>query len=72
MAEFDYSKLRGRIIEKFGTYDAFFEILHVSSVMSSKRLNNNAGFSQEDVLEWSKPLDITLKEIGPFFYTLKV
>lgn len=69
---YDYSKLRGRIIEKFGTLNAFFEKLNISSVMASKKLNNKAGFSQADINQWCNLLDIDLKEVGSFFYAPKV
>lgn len=68
----DYSKLRGRIVEKFGTLKAFFEHLSISEVMASKKLNGNAGFSQKDIVEWCRILDIDLTDVGLYFFVLKV
>ena len=68
MADYSYRKLRGRIIEKFGTLSAFFEKLHITDVQASKKLNGKAGFSQEDIIEWCALLDIDLKDVGLFFY----
>lgn len=72
MLEFDYSKLRGRIVEKFGNYAAFFKKLDITEVQASKKLNGKAGFSQEDMIRWGGLLDISSEEMGLFFCTLKV
>lgn len=72
MLEFDYSKLRGRIVEKFGTYAAFFKKLDITEVQASKKLNGRAGFSQEDIVKWSDLLEISLEEMGLFFCAVKV
>lgn len=69
MADFKYRKLRGRIIEKFGTLNAFFETLNITNIQASKKLNNKAGFSQDDIVEWCQRLEIDIGDIGPFFYT---
>ena len=37
---FDYSKLRGRIKEKYDTQDAFADAIGIGRVSLSKRLNN--------------------------------
>jgi len=72
MHEYDYSKLRGRIVEKFGTYAAFFKMLDITDVQASKKLNGKAGFSQDDMVEWSKLLDIEIGDIGIYFCAVKV
>jgi len=68
---YDYSKLRGRIVEKFGTNTSFFKSLDITPVQGSKKLNGKAGFSQDDMVEWSRLLELDLQDIGPFFCTLK-
>ena len=69
---FDTSKLRGRIVEKYGTYEAFFKKLDMSRVQASKKLNGKSEFTRKDVWKWSDLLDIDLKDVGLFFYVLKV
>ena len=69
---FSTSKLRGRIVEKYGTYAAFFQKLDVSDVMASKKLNGKSEFTRKDVVEWSRLLDIDLSDVGLFFYALRV
>ena len=72
MAGNDYRKLRGRIVERYGTLNAFAEALGISYVQASKKVNGKAGFSQKDINEWSDLLGIELEEIGPFFYAHQV
>lgn len=69
---FDYSKLRGRIVEKFGSCEAFAKQLNITNVTVSKKLNNKSGFSLEDIILWTEKLDIHKNEIGVYFFTLKV
>lgn len=68
MLEFEYRKLRGRIVEKYGTINAFSEQLGISNIQVSKKINGKAGFSQKDVVKWCGLLDIALKDVGQFFY----
>lgn len=66
---YDYSKLRGRIVEKFGTISAFTEALGSSTVTVSSKLNNKSGFSRGDIEHWSELLEIPFVEIGLYFFT---
>ena len=68
---YDYSKLRGRIVEKFGTYTAFFKRLDITPMQGSKKLNGKAGFSQDDMVTWGNLLELDLSDIGPFFCAKK-
>ena len=71
---FDYSKLIGRIIEKFGTRRAFAEAVGISENSMSQKLSNKMAITTDDIKEWCKPefLDIHCDEIGVYFFTLKV
>ena len=69
---YDYSKLRGRIKEKFGTEGNFAEALGVSRVTVSNKFNRGKGLSQAVSLKWAELLDISQNEIGVYFFTLKV
>ena len=46
---FNYSKLRGKIKEKFATQSAFAKELGISSVSLSAKLNNRVEFSQMEM-----------------------
>ena len=65
---FKYAKLRGRIVEKYGTIDSFGDKLNISKTQLSKKMNGKAGFSQADIIQWSNLLDIDLCDVGSFFY----
>ena len=67
---FNYNKLRGRIIEKFGTIEKFSVSLGVTFETVSKKLNNKVSFSQKDIISWSDKLDIISDDIGSYFFAL--
>lgn len=71
---FDYSKLRGRIIEKFGSIKAFAEAYGLSSVTMSNKLNGKVAISMEDIIKMSSPefLDIQPCEYHLYFFVVKV
>jgi transcriptional regulator with XRE-family HTH domain len=69
---FDYSKLRGRIVEKFGTMSAFADYIGISEVALSRKLNNKIAISREDMIAWSKALDVSLNEYGAFYFAQKL
>ena len=65
---YTYSKLKGRITEKFGTQGALAEKLGISAVSVNKKLNGATGFSQEDIEAWAKVLDIKKSEYPAYFF----
>lgn len=68
----DYSKLRGRIKEKFNTLDSFAEALGMSRTSLSQRLNNQLEFSQNEIAKAMVLLDEDEVNMVDFFYTPKV
>ena len=70
--EFDYSKLRGRIVEKFGSIKDFSSNVSVSYIAVSKKLNNQIPISRADMMEWSELLGIPLEEYGVFYFVKKL
>lgn len=70
---YDTSKLRGRIIEKFGTQTAFCEKVNNSVSFVSQYLNGKGiNLDQKTIDKWADVLDIDLMEIPVFFFTKKV
>lgn len=69
---FNYSKLRGRIVEKYGTQSNFADALGKPIQTISTKLNNKVGFTREDILVWSKLLDISESEYGAYFFDRNV
>lgn len=65
---FSYNKLKGRIVEKYGTQGKFAEILGISKTAMSKKMNCETGFSQEDIIVWSELLGIKPEEYGEYFF----
>ena len=66
---FNYSKLRGKIKEKFATQSAFAKELGISSVSLSAKLNNRVEFSQMEMDKCCELLVIPKDFIPIFFYT---
>lgn len=64
-----YNKLRGRIIEKFGTQEKFAKAVGISENSLSKKMQCKTGISQSDMSQWSKLLDISIEEYGEYFFT---
>lgn len=71
---FDYSKLNGRIVEKFGSQRAFAKALGKSEVIISRKLCGKAGITTRDIAIWSSDefLDIPGDQIGDYFFKVKV
>ena len=71
---FDYNKLIGRIIEKFGTRRAFAEAIGISENSMSQKLSGKMAITTDDIKLWCKPefLDIHHSQIGAYFFTPKV
>lgn len=69
--QFDYSKLRGRIIEKFGSIRGFANHLDLQEQLVGKKLLNQVKISQPDIIKWSEALDIDQNDIGVYFFKLK-
>lgn len=69
---YDYSKLKGKIKEKYGTQDNFAEKLGIGRVSLSKRLTGKLEFSQNEIKKSCQLLDIPPDKISKYFFTLKV
>ena len=71
---FRYNKLRGRIVEKFGTLSNFalnlsaFKQKNIAVQVVSAKLNSKIGFTIDDVSEWCTLLEIPVAEIGSYFF----
>lgn len=71
---FDFSALKGRIIEKFGSCKAFAEAASLAASSVSAKLRGETPFRLNDIWEWSRPelLDIPAEDIPRYFFTPKV
>lgn len=69
---FDYRKLRGKIVEKYGSQTAFVLEYGVSENTFSMKMNNKVRFTSDDIVKISEMLDIPKEEVGIYFFTQKV
>lgn len=67
---FDYSKLNGKIKERFGTQSAFACALGLSSTSLSKKIHGKTQFTQNEMLTAAKLLNID--DVNDYFFTEKV
>ena len=65
--EMCYSKLKGRIIEKYKTQEQFANHLSISNQTMSRKMTGKSSFSQDDIIRWCKALDIDLRDAGLYF-----
>lgn len=70
--ECDYNKLRGRIIELFGSQEAFAEEVGQTPTTISYKLNNKKPITRNDIIKWGEVLMIEQENIGLYFFTEKV
>ncbi len=66
---YTYNKLRGRIVELYGTQGKFAEKLGVSRNAVSKKMTCQTEFSQADIIQWSMLLNLQKDEYGEYFFT---
>lgn len=68
---YDYSKMRGKIKEIYGTQSKFAKDMELSSVSISLKLNSKAGFTQNEIKKSCELLYIPEKEIPQYFFCVR-
>ena len=69
---FDYSKLRGRIVEKYGSQMEFAKAMNWSERTLSKKINGKIPWKQTDICIALKLLELSEDDIQEYFFTVKV
>lgn len=69
---FDYSKLRGKIIEKYGTQYSFAKAMKWSERTLSLKMNGLRPWKQTDICKAMELLDIPESEMQDYFFKKKV
>ena len=69
---FDYSKLTGRIREKFGTQKKFAEAIGKNPVTVSLKLTNKRYFDQQDIVQAVGALEISPEDVTSYFFTQRL
>lgn len=74
MPDFDYSRLRGRIVERYGSVSSLCVAKHLSTSTLGDRLNGKRAFRDHDIFLLCAPdcLDIKAEDIGTYFFKEKV
>lgn len=65
---YNYNKLRGRIVEKYGTQDKFAEAVGMTRQGVSMKMRGKTSFSQVDIQKWCDLLDIKTDQIAEYFF----
>lgn len=65
----DFSKLSGKIVEKYGTQYNFAIALGLSERSLSMKLNNKVGWRDEEMERAIDLLDLDLNDIPTYFFT---
>ena len=69
---YNYSKLLGKITEKFGTQASFAKSMNISERSLSLKLTNQVPFKQPEISKACQLLGISDKEIPAHFFALEV
>lgn len=69
---YDYSKLSGKITEKYGTQYKFAKAMDLSERSISLKLSGKVEFKQSEIEKACEILEITKKEIVEYFFKQKV
>lgn len=67
---FKYNKLRGRIIEKFGSIRAFADAYGISLNSMSRKLTGKMAISTKDIVKMAKLLGIEPHEYHEYFFAV--
>lgn len=63
-----YKKLRGRIIEKYGSLKNYASEMGLTSTQISRYMNGKARFTRDKMLLWGEKLDIEKDDLGSYFF----
>lgn len=69
---FNYSKLRGKIIEICGNVGQFATLMKWSVVTVSRKLNNKVYWTQDEILTAIDVLSLKISDIPDYFFTREV
>lgn len=69
---FNYNKLKGRIVEKYGSQSEFSRIMGCSERTLSLKMNGKRSWKQEEICRAIKILGLTENDIQEYFFTIEV
>ena len=65
---FNYNKLKGRIVECFGTRTAFAAAIGITNETLSRKLNGRSHFSNDEITKMCDLLKIDYNRIPVYFF----
>ena len=68
----NYDKLKGRIVEKFGTQGAFAKAMALSERTVSLKLSGKVAWKQPEIVKAVEVLELESAEIQAYFFDLEV
>lgn len=63
-----YNKLKGRIVEKYGSQGKFAAALGMTENTVSRKMQDKVEFSKDDMVRWAELLDIDSSEFWDYFF----
>lgn len=69
---YDYAKLLGKIVEKYGTQYRFADAIGLSERTLSLKMGGKVGWKQDEIAKACELLCINEREIHKYFFALKV
>ena len=69
---YNYSKLRGKIIEKFGTLGEFSKAMKWSERTNGLKLNGRVEWKQNEIITATRLLGIRSEDIDIYFFDVEV
>lgn len=69
---YDYSKLSGRIVEKYETQARFSDAMGLSERSISLKLNGKIGWKQSEITKACELLALSAVDIPAYFFATKV
>lgn len=70
--QYNYSKLKGRIVEKFGNIKNLSKSISLSATTLYKKLSGKEYFNQWQIEMIRKALEISETEVNEYFFVYKV
>ena len=68
-ATFNSNKVRGRIVEKYGSISNFCKANNMNRSSISKKLNGKSEMNRKNIILFCSALDIPECEVGDYFFT---
>ena len=69
---FNYSKLRGRIVEKCGTQQTFAKAMGMSEKTVSLKMQGKIPWKQTDIMKALDVLDLDASDVQDYFFAVEV